>query len=220
MCKQGFSSLEEYTSVLLLKEDKILMLTPLLSGVEILAPKFVTSHQQNQRLFLGRTNHCGLSFQLRQIGGRGPQNFIPSAESFRRNWKYHLLMGSVRPTSVRVGQKPGRGASCSPLLSQPFSVVGTPLTKPNPAFDLHISRKMLLTLGELGGTWWDLRPMSVSRGTQENMLPWWWGESCPDPAVPTPGQVLSDPRLALVPPSRHLLWWSAGLRAAALIAAH
>lgn len=130
----------------------------------------------------------------------GLENFIPSAESFRRNWKYHLLMGSIRPTSVKVGQKPGRGASCSLLLSQPFSVVGTPLTKPNLAFDLHIGRKMLLTLGELGSTWWDLRPMSVSRGTQENVLPRWGGESCPDPAVPTPGQVLSEPQAGPGPP--------------------
>lgn len=39
MWKQGFSSLEEYTSVLLLQGDKILMLTSLLTGVKVLAPK-------------------------------------------------------------------------------------------------------------------------------------------------------------------------------------
>lgn len=69
--------------------------------------------------------------------------------------------------------------AASPLLSHPTSVVGTPLTKQKPAFDLHtrahISRKMLLTLGEVGGTWWDLRAMSVSWSTQGS-VPSQWGE--------------------------------------------
>jgi len=45
-------------------------------------------------------------------------------------------------------------------------------------------------------------------------------ETCPDPAALAPGQALSERLwLAPVPWTGHLLWWSAGLCAAALIAA-